>query len=627
MHKVFNLLLLTGAVILSACSPTDKGAAKTSIISGTLTGLSGGSLALQHNGDDIFSLSADGSFSADISGTAGSPSDIAVLTQPSSPPQLCSVDEGSATVEGSNITNVLVNCVNTGKFKGTPIQGLAYSTATLSGIMGASGDFYFDDSETVSLYLGDLFLGEAEGASEITLFDLVDGVTPLIGRANISNGTDSRSDGPDFQTVMNLATTLQTMDYDGNPDNGIEIKADIAELFTQSSIDFNQSYSKLGYDPGFRQALTEANANTLLQSHRQIRPPWLVMSHLYESMGIDPKLPVIGSSSYYSDGDLTPNRVFTYSYDTNGNVTREEYDYDGDGTPNSIITIGYDVNGNQTRQERDVDGDGTPNNILTFSHNANGDPTRLEVDDDGTPSYVGTYSYDANGNLTRIEEDNDGDGTPSRIDTLSYDAYGNLARVEEDEDGNGTPNRIETYSYDANGNKTRRENDVNGDGDGTPNEISTYSYDANGNETRYEYDRDGDGTPNEVFTSSYDANGHLTRFEADHYGDGAGTPNEISIYSYDANGNVTREERGYDGHNGIITYSYDANGNLTREEDDYDGDGTPNQISTYSYDANGYETRDEYDSDGDPSTPNSVSITSYVNVDGWVRFFVDVYDI
>src|SRR5690606_35560464 len=102
-----------------------------------------------------------------------------------------------------------------------------------------------------------------------------------------------------FSTVINLATLLQTLDSDGNPENGIEISTGVAALFAADSVNFDQYWEDFDRDRGFRQALAEAKASALLDGSRQIRKPWRAMAHLYASLGIDSRLsvPVANSSN------------------------------------------------------------------------------------------------------------------------------------------------------------------------------------------------------------------------------------------------------------------------------------------------------------------------------------------
>jgi len=98
-------------------------------VGGTITGLAatGGaqSVVLENNGGDTLSVAANGPFTFATALPSGAQYAITVKTQPSSPPQTCTVSGGTGTVGTGNVTGVVVNCA-TNKFTvGGTITGLA----------------------------------------------------------------------------------------------------------------------------------------------------------------------------------------------------------------------------------------------------------------------------------------------------------------------------------------------------------------------------------------------------------------------------------------------------------------------------------------------------------------------
>lgn len=79
-------------------------------VGGAVSGLLGSGLVLQDNGGDDLRVSADGNFTFATPVGAGLPYAVTVLTQPSSPAQVCTVQNGSGTAS-ANVTNVAVSCV------------------------------------------------------------------------------------------------------------------------------------------------------------------------------------------------------------------------------------------------------------------------------------------------------------------------------------------------------------------------------------------------------------------------------------------------------------------------------------------------------------------------------------
>ncbi|MCB1689712.1 MAG: hypothetical protein KDI33_14550 [Halioglobus sp.] len=459
----------------------------------------------------------------------------------------------------------------TGQFVDSPVAGVGYATESGSGVTNADGQFQYLEGETVRFSIGDLVLGEARGATIVSVFDLVDGVVPVVGEA-LRKGIADAGGGPSLSTVINLATLLQTIDSDGNPENGIEIAPDVAALFAANSIDFNKNWREFIYDQGFAQALAEARARTLLDAERQARKPWLVMAHLYGTLGIDSELQVAGGENRDSDGDGTPDVISSYAFDTEGKLVRRTVDYNRDGTPDEITVYTYDSAGNLVRDAQ------------TYGSG-------------GKPDYVAMYSYDDEGNQIGRTRDLDGDGTIDDTASYRYDASGNRTR-EESGDGSGAmATRISVDTYDANGNHTRSEQDRNADG--KADQVYTFVYDANGNRVRAEQDDDGDGNADAISEAAYDADGNLVREESDRDGDG-------------------KTDR-------VATYAYDADGRLSREEVDSNDDGTPDLIKSFVYDAQGRLSREELDADGD-GTPDSVVIitrTYDASANGWWSAFND----
>lgn len=108
----------------------------------------------------------------------------------------------------------------TGRFVDSAVSGLRYETASQSGITDSDGSFDYLPNETVTFSLGDIVLPAVEASSVVTPLDVFS--TTEIG--------DNR--------VINLTRLLQTLDVDGDPDNGITLSDDAAASATGLSVDF-----------------------------------------------------------------------------------------------------------------------------------------------------------------------------------------------------------------------------------------------------------------------------------------------------------------------------------------------------------------------------------------------------
>ncbi len=86
-------------------------------VGGSVTGLAAGSdLVLQDNGGNNLSITSNGTFTFTGGLTSGQPYAVTVQTQPSSPPQYCTVAGGAGTTGSANVSSVVVTCRTTGKF-------------------------------------------------------------------------------------------------------------------------------------------------------------------------------------------------------------------------------------------------------------------------------------------------------------------------------------------------------------------------------------------------------------------------------------------------------------------------------------------------------------------------------
>jgi N-acetylneuraminic acid mutarotase len=89
-----------------ACTTT------TFTIGGSVSGLAGSGLVLQNNGGDNLAVSANGSFTFKTAIASGASYSVTVLTQPSTPAQICTVTGGTGTAS-ANVTSVQVACTTT----------------------------------------------------------------------------------------------------------------------------------------------------------------------------------------------------------------------------------------------------------------------------------------------------------------------------------------------------------------------------------------------------------------------------------------------------------------------------------------------------------------------------------
>jgi YD repeat-containing protein len=445
---------------------------------------------------------------------------------------------------------------------GPPVAGVAYVTPTHESVTGPGGRFHYEEGESVRFMLGDTLLGEVIGQAQVTPFDLAG--SAVVTGINITWALEDEDDL--FHAVTNIAVFLQSLDYDADPENGIEIRPDVAALFQGVSLEMSQHWRAIQTEPRLRHALAQANSEQRFSEAHGIVKPAVALEHLYAALEISPR--TVGVTVLKNEDEAGNSEfVENWQYDANGNVTLhygalgfESWQYDANGNMtrferrasasifsiyDEIETRHYDANGNVTRQAIDGDANGVPERVINYQYNEDGNPTRVQVDDhlDSTPTGGFEYwQYDDNGSLTQlIESWYEADGIEG-FQSWQYDAYGNETRYEQytEQIFSRVRHRIESWQYDTNGNVTRAE--IDSDANGSPDSIERRQYDADGKLTRYENDDDANGMPDEIETwhYQYDENGNLTHKERFDAVDG--TLEELETWQYDADSNVTRYE-------------------------------------------------------------------------------------
>jgi 6-phosphogluconolactonase (cycloisomerase 2 family) len=96
-------------------------------IGGTVSGLlSGNGVMLQNNSTNSATVNANGTFVFSSTVLSGSAYAVTVVTQPTG--QTCTIANGSGTIAGANISNVLVNCASNSYTISASVTGLANVT-------------------------------------------------------------------------------------------------------------------------------------------------------------------------------------------------------------------------------------------------------------------------------------------------------------------------------------------------------------------------------------------------------------------------------------------------------------------------------------------------------------------
>jgi hypothetical protein len=97
-------------------------------IGGDVSGLAGKGLILKNNGADDLQVVTPGPFTFPAKLRSGDPYAVTVGSQPSEPSQTCTVQNGSGTTAGANVTNVAVTCSTAAFSVGGTVVGLSGAT-------------------------------------------------------------------------------------------------------------------------------------------------------------------------------------------------------------------------------------------------------------------------------------------------------------------------------------------------------------------------------------------------------------------------------------------------------------------------------------------------------------------
>ncbi len=187
-------------------------------------------------------------------------------------------------------------CYSTGYYYDSRISGIDYETSLdgeviRTGVTGENEDpgrFLFIEGATVSFSLGGTVLGEAAAKERVTPFDLAGVVEEAIGECDVSASLPD--DGSAFRIVHNMAALLQTLDTDGDPTSTIDIRSEVAALFENVTINFDQPWEDFRTDPDLQGVLDAANDGNLFAGTetRTLRDRVAALVALYRGIGLCP---------------------------------------------------------------------------------------------------------------------------------------------------------------------------------------------------------------------------------------------------------------------------------------------------------------------------------------------------
>ncbi|MEH6448213.1 MAG: hypothetical protein V7765_06045 [Oleispira sp.] len=266
--------------------------------------------------------------------------------------------------------------IKIGIFLDSAVGNLSYKTASQNGSTDSQGRFSYVEGEDVTFSIGALNFPVVKAAGVITPMT-------LSGDAAVGN-----------QQVTNIAILLQSLDTNGNPDDGITIPAGAAAAASAINLTV-PTENFISNAAVINMIANSGSATTTLVSAQDAQ------DHLQST--VESQTPYVGSWSIVT-GDSESHLIFfadnTFMYAENdalepNGLELGHYSYDTE-SDNMTLTISFDNNGPGTDSGVGDIGKDVVNDIVLSNNNetmaiANGALT-FTADDLDTSSIVGAWS-------------------------------------------------------------------------------------------------------------------------------------------------------------------------------------------------------------------------------------------
>ncbi len=455
------------------------------------------------------------------------------------------------------------NPLQTGTFGSIPVSGLHYTTESRAGTTNENGEFNYLPGESVRFFLGEQLLGEADGASRITEFDIAGLAQIPQNQLEWTAYHELRSGRSALSKAANIGGILQSLDTDANLGNNIQIDDSVSALVSEDLLDLHQPSWHLGNDRRVRKLLYRASLYAGL-TPRPVRSA---------SLALQPMLPFDTIEQYQRfeedrDNDGTTDLIQTYEYSPMGKRAVTIFDTDADGIADRRNETIYNTNNVQVQSMTDNNNDGSFDSGWRLSLDDFGQIlSRETLGPEGVVQSRRIQRWDAEGALIYRENI-----TPTRhtIETWEFvDSI--LTSYESDTDGDGVIDERHTFEgVNLQSDHTHRY--VDRGADGTIDSVTVRVLNSLGHVLSKSVDEDNDGTFDLVTEYQYDAIGK-----------------QLLLQTHDAEGNLTR----------MHTWTYGEDDLLLGAEGDSDGDGAIDWRSSFSSDENQHPLEIRYDTNGD----------------------------
>ncbi|MBU3020466.1 hypothetical protein KO518_01445, partial [Aestuariibacter sp. A3R04] len=157
----------------------------------------------------------------------------------------------------------------TGNFIDSAVEGVEYRASGETGITDAEGTFRYKKGDSVSFSIGGIQLGTVAGDTLITPYSF-----------SVSGGNEATD------IVINIARLLQTLDEDGDPENGILITEAIRLEAENLTMMLDQSAETFAEDSAVAAAFTQLGAH-LSYNFERVKSINDAMAHLDATLSGD----------------------------------------------------------------------------------------------------------------------------------------------------------------------------------------------------------------------------------------------------------------------------------------------------------------------------------------------------
>lgn len=165
--------------------------------------------------------------------------------------------EGGQTPDANEDTSQRL----TGAFIDSAVINIGYRTESLQGVTDAKGQFQYLEGENITFFIGDLEFPTVPATKSVTPLDL------------------ANTDDISAPEVINMLRLLQTLDHDGNADNGITITEQAKNAAT--AIDFD--VPACAFESDSQVISLVANSGS---SNTELTPIYDALSHFEATLGL-----------------------------------------------------------------------------------------------------------------------------------------------------------------------------------------------------------------------------------------------------------------------------------------------------------------------------------------------------